>query len=67
MKIPTKVREHAETIGGYLGLEHAWLDYEGQIVDTQPLNGWLAVGNYYGVALFRITKGNVSRVDLNEE
>jgi hypothetical protein len=54
MNIPETVKRACETIGGYLGLTYQYYTVSGEETDTQPEDGWLVVGSYYGSILFEI-------------
>jgi hypothetical protein len=53
---PKEVRDCAETIGGYLGVECATFDLDGHNAK------YFVVGNYYGSAVF-IIDGDIHQVE----
>ena len=73
MAIPNQVTRAAHTIGGYLGVEHAYFDEAG--FELAEDNGtlkldrpfYLVTGNYYGSSVFRVDGGEVTRIEVGDD
>ena len=62
-EIPNNVLGNSHVCGGYLDVEETFFTIRGKPVHTlNGDDGWLVVGNYYGSAIFKITRSKIERV-----